>query len=77
MVRMIWIWQNPIPQGNSLEGVKMLCINTIIAVGEVSTIIKGSDGGITWNLQHRVTNSDRSNKFKVIVITYYNFFIAV
>ena len=53
-----WNWQNPLPQGNSLEGVKMLDPNTIIAAGDVSTIIQSTNSGISWNLQHRVNNSE-------------------
>ena len=53
-----WVWQNPLPQGSSMKGVKMLDANSVIAVGDVSTIIKTTDGGTNWNLHHHIDNTD-------------------
>src|SRR2546423_46327 len=43
-----WSWQNPLPQGNTLEAVKFIDANTGIAVGEKGTILRTTDGGATW-----------------------------
>ena len=47
-----WSWQNPLPQGNYLWGTVMINNQTVFAVGEVGTIIKSTDGGNTWSVQH-------------------------
>src|SRR5262249_37258849 len=46
-----WFWQNPRPQGNPLFSVSVLDANTVIAVGDVGTVIKTTDGGETWTAQ--------------------------
>jgi hypothetical protein len=46
-----WAWQNPMPRGNHLYGVSALNASTMIAVGDVSTVITTSDGGATWTVQ--------------------------
>ena len=43
-----WQWQNPLPTGNDLYKVKFIDVNTGFAVGENSTIIKTTHGGINW-----------------------------
>ena len=43
-----WKWQNPKPQGNNLHSVKFIDANTGYAVGGRGTIIKTTDGGVTW-----------------------------
>jgi photosystem II stability/assembly factor-like uncharacterized protein len=50
-----WEWQNPLPQGNSLNSLSVI-EDEIWAVGENGTIIYSPDGGISWELQ----NSDIS-----------------
>ncbi len=52
-----WIWQNPLPQGSSMEGVIMLDSNTIIAAGEVSTVVKSTNGGINWDIHHHINDT--------------------
>lgn len=47
-----WFWQNPRPQGNWLHGVEIIDANTIMIVGDGATVLKSSDGGLTWNLNH-------------------------
>jgi len=46
-----WFWQSPVPQGNDLNSVSALDANTVIAVGDVGTVIKTMDGGRTWVVQ--------------------------
>jgi hypothetical protein len=45
-----WFWQNPLPQGNSLMDVIAFNSDSAIAVGQESTIIKTTNGGIEWNI---------------------------
>jgi len=46
-----WLWQNPLPQGNSLNAVSFIDTLTATAVGDAGTILRTTDGGITWLLQ--------------------------
>ena len=43
-----WIWQNPVPQGNTLNAIQMLNSSTVYAVGEYGSAIKSTDSGQTW-----------------------------
>ena len=53
-----WGWQNPLPQGNTLNDIDFLDNFFGIAVGNTSTIMKTTDGGLTWSLKesHRPEN---------------------
>ncbi len=44
-----WTWQKPFPQWNHLRSVQAVNENTIVAVGELGTIVKTTDGGHTWD----------------------------
>src|SRR5215467_15861881 len=46
-----WFWQNPLPQGNPLYAAAAPDIDTVVAVGELGTILRTDDGGATWTLQ--------------------------
>src|SRR5882757_6700790 len=57
-----WVWQNPLPQGNTLYGVSFTDANTGTATGDNGTIIRTADGasgtvlrttdgGSTWSSQ--------------------------
>lgn len=46
-----WFWQNPLPQGNSLQSVSFISKNVGWAVGVLGSIIKTTDGGKNWQLQ--------------------------
>ena len=46
-----WYWQNPLPQGNTLNGVFFTDANTGTAVGDVGTIIRTTNGGTNWTCQ--------------------------
>ena len=52
-----WIWQNPLPQGNSLLGVSFIDANNGTAVGYEGTILRTTDGGNTWTSQSSGTTS--------------------
>lgn len=49
-----WQWGNPLPQGNTLYDVHLFDANTAIAVGEAGTLMKTTDGGNSWAIQHHV-----------------------
>lgn len=50
-----WFWQNPLPQGNDLNCIKFLDVNTGWAVGKKGTIIKTTDSGDNWVIQDSKT----------------------
>jgi photosystem II stability/assembly factor-like uncharacterized protein len=55
-----WFWQNPLPQGNTLNSVKFISASVGWAVGDYGTILRTTDGGITWTLQIRGTTNNLS-----------------
>ncbi|NQT26967.1 T9SS type A sorting domain-containing protein [candidate division KSB1 bacterium] len=50
-----WFWQNPLPQGNTLQGVSFSDANNGTAVGNYGTIIRTTDGGNNWVAQESGT----------------------
>ncbi len=60
-----WYWQNPLPQGNDLNCVKFINNNTGIAVGRLGTIIRTTNGGLSWNVQS-FSNSVSLNSISVV-----------
>jgi photosystem II stability/assembly factor-like uncharacterized protein len=46
-----WFWQNPLPQGNTLNDIDFFDEYFGLGVGNTSTIIKTSDGGLNWSLK--------------------------
>ncbi len=57
-----WYWQNPIPQGNSLQSVFFPSPNIGYAVGWDGTIIKTNDSGTNWT----VLSSGNKNDFNSV-----------
>jgi photosystem II stability/assembly factor-like uncharacterized protein len=53
-----WQWQNPLPDGNAIGGVAFADPLTGWAVGGYGTILKTTDGGVTWGEQNPGTNAD-------------------
>ena len=47
-----WFWQYPKPQGNDLNDIFIFNDEAAIAVGNLGTVIKTTDGGIHWDVQH-------------------------
>jgi photosystem II stability/assembly factor-like uncharacterized protein len=45
-----WHWQNPIPQGNTLNAVDAISATSVVAVGADGTILRTGDGGVNWTL---------------------------
>ena len=52
-----WTWQNPLPQGNSLQSVHFPDAETGYAAGDVGTVMKTTDGGLTWATHTIGTNT--------------------
>jgi photosystem II stability/assembly factor-like uncharacterized protein len=50
-----WEWQNPLPTANDLYAVSYVDANTGWAVGS-ATILKTTDGGVSWFFQTSVTS---------------------
>lgn len=46
-----WQWINPLPQGNLLNGIWAFNANTAVAVGDLGTILRTTNGGSTWNVE--------------------------
>jgi photosystem II stability/assembly factor-like uncharacterized protein len=44
-----WSWQDPLPQGNTLEAVNAIDAQHAVAVGDVGSTITTSDGGASWS----------------------------
>lgn len=45
-----WSWLNPQPQGNDLNDLHVIDAHTIVAVGEMGSMIKSTDGGANWSV---------------------------
>ena len=48
-----WVWQNPLPQGNTLQDFSFIDTNNGFAVGARGTILKTTDGGNNWQIHCR------------------------
>src|SRR5207253_1320471 len=46
-----WVWQNPLPQGNTLYSVSFTSASTGTATGDNGTIVRTTDGGNSWVIQ--------------------------
>lgn len=44
-----WIWQNPLPNGNTYNCIKFINNNTGFVVGELGMLYKTTNGGNNWN----------------------------
>ncbi|MEO8665555.1 MAG: YCF48-related protein [Ignavibacteria bacterium] len=56
----VWNWIQPVPTGNLLYSVSFPEANTGYAAGAFGTIIKTTDGGLTWALQSSQSDKDLS-----------------
>jgi photosystem II stability/assembly factor-like uncharacterized protein len=55
-VRRSWLWQNPLPQGNTIHAVRFAPDKLSgWAVGAGGTILRTTDGGFSWREQHSNT----------------------
>ena len=53
-----WTWQNPLPQGNDLFQVNVIDENLTYTIGNGGTVMKSSDGGITWTILNTGTTKN-------------------
>jgi photosystem II stability/assembly factor-like uncharacterized protein len=58
-----WTWQNPLPQGNNLNGVCFPDTNTGYSVGADGMILKTTNGGLNWALQNSGTTNSLVDVF--------------
>ncbi|MCD4652437.1 hypothetical protein K8T06_00705, partial [bacterium] len=49
-----WTWMNPLPQGNSLNGIYGISSDHIYAVGDYGTILRWD--GLNWSQESRETD---------------------
>ncbi|MGA2623602.1 MAG: YCF48-related protein [Bacteroidota bacterium] len=50
----LWQWLSPLPQGNPLNGMWAFNQTTALAVGANGTVIKTTNGGLTWQVEFNV-----------------------
>ena len=53
-----WVWQNPLPQGNTAQGGWFSTASTGITVGASGTILRNTTSGGKWVFATRVTTHD-------------------
>jgi photosystem II stability/assembly factor-like uncharacterized protein len=46
-----WDWENPLPQGNTLQSILVQDAFTAVAVGNRGTVVRTQDGGQTWQAE--------------------------
>jgi photosystem II stability/assembly factor-like uncharacterized protein len=59
-----WVWENPIPQGNSLTCIKFFNADTGFAIGDNGTILKTVDAGYHWSYTNLGCGNWLLNYFK-------------
>lgn len=47
-----WVHQSPFPQGNILRDIHLFDEDKMIAVGDAGTIVRTTDGGLTWDVKN-------------------------
>jgi photosystem II stability/assembly factor-like uncharacterized protein len=52
------IWHNPTPQGNDLNDVVFVNDTTVIAIGDMGTLLRSHDSGLTWSLDTLMIDYD-------------------
>ena len=70
-----WQWLNPLPQGNTLYGVQTVSPGRTIGVGAAGTVVKTTNGGTTWDVQHYAAGV--SSALRAIAFTSTNLGTAV
>ena len=66
-----WEWQNPLPQGNNLNSVYFTDTDNGYAVGNLGTILKTTNAGISWTAQSSGTNNSLRSVYFTDVNTGY------
>ncbi|MHC1739151.1 MAG: YCF48-related protein [Ignavibacteriaceae bacterium] len=52
-----WGWLNPLPQGNTLNAIEFINPDTGWVCGDYGTILKTTNGGLSWNSQESGTRT--------------------
>jgi hypothetical protein len=52
-----WFWQNPKPTGNTLRSVCFIDTTIGYTVGDLGTLLKTTDGGVSWIDRNRGTTT--------------------
>src|SRR6266850_1569689 len=47
-----WQWQNPFPQGNTIQSIQQVDDTTIASCGDDGTIMVSKDAGLTWKVSY-------------------------
>ena len=47
-----WFWQDPLPQGNTLNDIFLISSSKAVAVGTLGTIMVTENGGQDWNINY-------------------------
>ncbi len=68
-----WTWQNPLPQGNGLTCIDFFDSNIGFAAGYLGTMLKTTNGGITWEYVQRPTPK---SIYSIAVIDEYTCYIV-
>jgi photosystem II stability/assembly factor-like uncharacterized protein len=53
-----WHFHNPLPQGNTLRDIYFFDVNNGLAVGDGGTLLKTSDGGLSWEFVNIPSKND-------------------
>jgi hypothetical protein len=53
-----WVWQNPLPQADNLNGVSCPSATICYAVGDLGTILATTNGGAAWNGQNSTSSAN-------------------
>ncbi len=53
-----WFWQNPLPQGSTLNSVKFINAQTGFAVGIAGAVLKSTNSGESWSLYNSLFTND-------------------
>lgn len=47
-----WVWQNPMPQGNTLTAINVISPTKAIVFGARSVVLRTEDGGVNWAVSY-------------------------
>ena len=53
-----WFYQNPLPQGNDLQGITYINSNHAVAIGLTGCIVKTTDYGESWICKNSGTTKE-------------------
>ncbi len=68
----VWRWQNPPVQGNTLQAVQMVSLQTIFACGNFSTVMRTTDGGLTWDVKSDLLGHTLIKSYNFYALSFLN-----